>query len=72
MESHPRVGIAGSQMLWPDGEIRASPFRFLGILSELDGGLRLGIVSKLLSRWVAIPPAPREASQGRTGSRGRA
>jgi GT2 family glycosyltransferase len=63
MENNPRAGIAGSQMLWPDGEIRASPFRFLGVLSELDGGLRLGAVSKLLSRWVAIPPAPREASK---------
>lgn len=63
MDSHPQVGIAGSRMLWPDGTVRASPFRFLGVLSEFDGGLRLGVVSKLLSRWVAIPPAPREAAR---------
>src|SRR5206468_4158577 len=31
MDGHPRAGIAGSRMLWPDGEVRASPFRFLGI-----------------------------------------
>ncbi|MGC8638949.1 MAG: glycosyltransferase family 2 protein, partial [Isosphaeraceae bacterium] len=63
MENHPRVGIAGSQMLWPDGEIRASPFRFLGIASELDFALRLGIVTRLLSRWIAVPPAPKEPAQ---------
>ena len=63
MESHPRVGIAGSQMLWPDGEIRASPFRFVGIANELDRGLRLGIVSKLLSPWGAVPPTPRQATK---------
>ena len=27
MDNHPRAGIAGSQMLWPNGEIRPSPFR---------------------------------------------
>jgi GT2 family glycosyltransferase len=63
MDSNPHVGIGGSQMLWPDGSLRASPFHFLGIASELDGGLRLGIVSKLLSRWVAVPPAPRDAAK---------
>ena len=63
MESHPRAGIAGSQMLWPNGEIRASPFRFLGIANELDRGLRLGIVSKLLSPWGAVPPTPRQATK---------
>lgn len=56
MDSHPRAGIAGSQLLWQDGVPQATPFRFQGILSELDRGLRLGIVSKLLSRWTAVSP----------------
>ena len=60
MDSHPRAGIAGSRMLWPDGEIRASPFRFFGIASEFDRGLHLGIVSKLLSPWSAVAPAPED------------
>ena len=55
MNSHPAVGIAGSQLLWPDGVSQASPFRFQGILSELDRGLRLGIVSRLVSRWTKVP-----------------
>jgi GT2 family glycosyltransferase len=63
MESHPEVGIAGSQFLSPDGQIQSSPFRFMGILSELDRGLKLGVVSKLLSRWSTSPPTPAVASE---------
>ncbi len=58
MDNHPEVGIAGSQFLSPDGELQSSPFRFMGILSELDRGLKLGIASNLLSRWVTSPPTP--------------
>jgi N-acetylglucosaminyl-diphospho-decaprenol L-rhamnosyltransferase len=58
MDSHPKAGIAGSQLLSMEGVIQASPFRFPGIMSELDRGLRLGIVSKLLSRWATTTPTP--------------
>jgi GT2 family glycosyltransferase len=61
MDSHPRAGIAGSQMLWPDGEIRASPFRFPSIVTEIDRGLKLGLVSRLLAPWCLVPPPPRES-----------
>jgi N-acetylglucosaminyl-diphospho-decaprenol L-rhamnosyltransferase len=60
MDAHPRAGIGGSRMLWPDGTLRASPFRFPGIASELDRGLQLGVVSRLLSPWSLVPPAPAE------------
>ncbi|RUL84188.1 glycosyltransferase family 2 protein [Tautonia sociabilis] len=60
MDRHPRAGIAGSQLLSLEGEIQASPFRFMGIVSEFDRGLRLGIVSKLLSPWALVPPPPAE------------
>jgi GT2 family glycosyltransferase len=59
MDTHPRAGIAGSRMLWPNGEDRPSPFRFPGIATELDRGLRLGVVSKLLSPWGLISPTPK-------------
>lgn len=62
MDSHPRVGIAGSRMLALDGQIRASPFRFPGIATELDRGMRLGILSKLLSPWGIEPPKPKEST----------
>jgi len=62
MDEHQQVGIAGSRLVNPDGTDQGSPFRFQGILSELDRGLRLGVVSRLLSRWsVVIRPKPREA-----------
>jgi GT2 family glycosyltransferase len=46
-------------MLWPNGEDRPSPFRFPGIATALDRGLRLGVVSKLLAPWGLIPPTPK-------------
>ena len=58
MDSHPRAGIAGSRQVWPSGEVRASPFRFLSLATELDGGLKLGVVSRILSRWTLEPPKP--------------
>lgn len=63
MDSHPQVGVAGSRLDFPDGSPNGSPFRFPGIASELDRGLRLGIVSRLLSRWLVNIPTPREACQ---------
>ena len=42
MDNHPRAGIAGSKMIWPSGEVRASPFRFFGVASEFDGGTAIG------------------------------
>ncbi len=52
MDQHPDVGIAGSALENPDGSLWPYTFRFPTIWSELDLGLRLGLVSKLLSRWV--------------------
>lgn len=52
MDANPKAGIAGSCIEKFDGELWPIAFRFPSILSELDSGLRLGFVSKLLSRWV--------------------
>jgi N-acetylglucosaminyl-diphospho-decaprenol L-rhamnosyltransferase len=56
MDGNPQVGIAGSQLVSPEGVVQASPFRFMGICSELDRGLKLGIVTRLLSRYTVVPP----------------
>ncbi|MGD2182950.1 glycosyltransferase family 2 protein [Lusitaniella coriacea] len=56
MEAHPQAGIAGSRLEDPDGTPQRSAFRFHTILSELEGGTRLGAVSRLLSRWIVAPP----------------
>ncbi len=55
MEAHPHVGIAGSRLEDPDGTPQHSAFRFPSCASELDQNLRLGGVSKLLSRWGLAP-----------------
>jgi len=58
MEGHPRVGIVGSQLEDPAGTLQASGFRFHTVLSELDGGMRLGIVSRLIGdKGVVLPPS---------------
>jgi GT2 family glycosyltransferase len=57
MDGQPKAGIAGSMLLSPDGIIQASPFRFPGIATELDRGLQLGIVSRLLAPWGAVRKA---------------
>jgi N-acetylglucosaminyl-diphospho-decaprenol L-rhamnosyltransferase len=58
MEDHPDVGIAGSRLEEPDGTPQRSAFRFPSVLGELEGGLRLGLVSRLLARWVVAPDLP--------------
>ena len=63
MNDRPDVGIAGSRLEDPDGKVQHSAFRFPNILSELDFGLRLGLVSKLLSRWLVVPPISEEVCQ---------
>ena len=55
----------------PDGTIQASPFRFPGIATELDRGLRLGIVSKLLSPWGIVRPDADGSLPGGVGLRGK-
>lgn len=63
MNKHPNVGIAGSRLEDPDGTPQHSAFRFHTVFSELDLGLRLGLVSKLLSRWIIAPPVSDETCQ---------
>jgi GT2 family glycosyltransferase len=58
MDRHPEAGIAGSQLLFASRAVGPSPFRFEGIATELDRGLRLGIVSKLLRSRLPTLPTP--------------
>jgi N-acetylglucosaminyl-diphospho-decaprenol L-rhamnosyltransferase len=56
LDDHPQVGLVGSRLEDPDGTPQTSAFRFPSIWSELDHGLRLGVVSRLIQhRRLAMP-----------------
>lgn len=57
MDKTPEAGIAGSRLEEPDGTPQCSAFRFPNVWSELDSGLRLGLVTQLLSQRI-VPILP--------------
>ena len=59
--AQPRAGIVGSQLENPDGTLQGSAFRFHTILTEFDGALRLGFVSRLLRRRSLVMPPSEQA-----------
>ncbi len=58
LEAHPATGFAGSYIHGPDGEPHSTAFRFPSILSEFEGQVRFGPVTRLLSRHVVARPIP--------------
>jgi N-acetylglucosaminyl-diphospho-decaprenol L-rhamnosyltransferase len=58
MQAHPAVGIAVSCLEDAAGTAQCSAFRFPSILGELEDGLRLGWVTRVLARWRVALPAP--------------
>tara|TARA_R110001583_G_scaffold38302_2_gene123766 strand:- start:6911 stop:7888 length:978 start_codon:yes stop_codon:yes gene_type:complete len=63
MDEHPQAGIAGSRLEGADGTVQCSSFRFHTLLSELDAGLRFGLVSRLLSNWKVATEIDNVATQ---------
>jgi N-acetylglucosaminyl-diphospho-decaprenol L-rhamnosyltransferase len=56
MDGNPTIGIGGSRLEDPNGTPQASAFRFPGVLSELDRAVQLGVLTRVLSRWVSAAP----------------
>jgi hypothetical protein len=52
MDGHPRTGISGSLLENEDGGAECSAHRFHTPLSELDDGARLGLLTRLLHKYV--------------------
>jgi hypothetical protein len=63
MDGHPRAGIAGSLLENADGGVECSAHRIHSPLSELDAGARLGLLSRLLHRYVVSECPAAEAHQ---------
>ena len=62
MDAHPTVGVVGSRLEDPDGTPQCSAFRFPTLWSEFEAGARLGLVTRVLGRWVVWQPIPARAS----------
>lgn len=56
LQRNPKVGIAGSRLEYEDGTQHDSRFRFPSILTELDTGFRLGLITRLVGRHTLPPP----------------
>lgn len=56
MTAQPKAGLAGSAIEEQRGVLWPYAFRFPTLLSELDDGLKLGLVTRLLSRWAILRP----------------
>jgi N-acetylglucosaminyl-diphospho-decaprenol L-rhamnosyltransferase len=54
MDATPAAGLAGSSFENEDGSPWPYAFRFPSILGELEDGLRLGIVSRMLEPWNVV------------------
>lgn len=53
---HPEASMVGSRLEDPDGTPQHSRFRFPNLANELDGGLRLGLVGRLIGDRATCPP----------------
>ena len=51
LQKHPEAGICGSALENEDGSDCSICFRFPNIFSEFERSIRLGFVTKLLSKW---------------------
>ena len=65
LKAHPEAAIAGSRIYGEDGKDHCSAFRFPGLASEFEAGIRMGPVTRLLSKYVLPMHVP--ATSGPVG-----
>jgi N-acetylglucosaminyl-diphospho-decaprenol L-rhamnosyltransferase len=58
LQTHPKVGIAGSYIHGPDGEPHSTCFRFPSVASEFEGAARTGPISRLLANRAVVIGVP--------------
>ena len=56
LEKNPQIGIAGSSFETEDGREWPFAFRFPTLMSEIEHGIEVGVVTRCLSRWVVAKP----------------
>ncbi|MGJ8616309.1 MAG: glycosyltransferase family 2 protein [Sulfitobacter sp.] len=63
LESHPKVGIAGSHVRGEDDAPHCTAFRFPSIAGEFEGAARTGFISKALRNAIVAPALPQKTTQ---------
>lgn len=63
LDANPSAGIAGSFIHGPDGETHDTAFRFPSAASQFEETLGIGVVSRLLDRWIVSKPVPSETAR---------
>lgn len=63
LDERPRAGIAGSYIHGPAGDTHDTAFRFPSVASNFEESLGLGVVTRLLDRWVVSKPVPSETTR---------
>lgn len=63
LDAHPEVGVAGTQIHEPGVGVHTSAFRFPSVLSEIEGALRFGPVSRLLRKYSVWADAPTQTAE---------
>lgn len=58
LDARPEVGFAGSHIHGPEQDTHVTAFRFPGILSEFEGAIRFGPVTRMLADHVVPLPVP--------------
>lgn len=60
---NPDIAMAGSNIHGEKGDAQVGTFRFPGIASEFEGGIRFGPVTKLLARYVVPIHVPQDRAR---------
>lgn len=63
LEENPDAGIAGSRIVNMDGSDWSIAFRFPGMISEFEGGLEVGVITRLLRRYTVARKMGRTPQQ---------
>lgn len=60
LDANRDAGIAGSYVHGPEPVPHRTAFRFPSLQSEFEMTIRIGVISRLLERWIVAPPLPTE------------
>lgn len=63
LDAHPDVGIAGSYIHGPEGDTHDTAFRFPTLASQFEEAIGIGVISKLLDRFIVSKPVPTVATR---------